>query len=261
MKCQSAGRFLAQQETNCAFRCCKLFIASLELAMLAVTLSCATALRSEKPDVRSEGTIHQGSCRFAMVATPISATSWRTRGSPTHVPCFQSETLVSGTGRAISQVVLTLPAATHLASPFSSDAQGARSFGCCRPCRSAPLPLGREGRVRFSAAADHCSLFLVSKSRIPHSLPAQLLAWHHPQHQPPPGRAAGKIALTFCPTCANLLLVEECLGGTGLRLYCQTCPYIYDINKKACVRVFAALSRNKVDTDKLLRACEHRFPR
>ena len=37
----------------------------------------------------------------------------------------------------------------------------------------------------------------------------------------------------FCPTCANLLLVEECEGGSGLRFCCATCPYVYNIDKTA----------------------------
>lgn len=36
--------------------------------------------------------------------------------------------------------------------------------------------------------------------------------------------------MDFCPTCANLLLVE---GETGeLRYFCQTCPYVYTIKMK-----------------------------
>ena len=35
--------------------------------------------------------------------------------------------------------------------------------------------------------------------------------------------------LTFCPTCANMLLVDHSPYGGGLKLYCQTCPYAYDI--------------------------------
>ena len=37
--------------------------------------------------------------------------------------------------------------------------------------------------------------------------------------------------LTFCPTCANMLLVDHSPHGGGLKLYCQTCPYMYDITK------------------------------
>lgn len=35
--------------------------------------------------------------------------------------------------------------------------------------------------------------------------------------------------LQFCPTCGNLLIVEE-VYGTGMRFMCQTCPYIYNID-------------------------------
>ena len=31
----------------------------------------------------------------------------------------------------------------------------------------------------------------------------------------------------FCPTCANMLLVENEING--MRLYCQTCPYVYHL--------------------------------
>jgi DNA-directed RNA polymerase subunit M/transcription elongation factor TFIIS len=37
----------------------------------------------------------------------------------------------------------------------------------------------------------------------------------------------------FCPTCANLLLVEACEAGSGLRFCCATCPYVYNIDKTA----------------------------
>lgn len=37
--------------------------------------------------------------------------------------------------------------------------------------------------------------------------------------------------MDFCPTCANLLLVEG--GNMGeLRYFCQTCPYVYTIKAK-----------------------------
>ena len=35
--------------------------------------------------------------------------------------------------------------------------------------------------------------------------------------------------LYFCPTCANLLVVEE--GSQGMRFSCVTCPYIYPIRR------------------------------
>mmetsp|Transcript_21247 Transcript_21247/g.67267 ORF Transcript_21247/g.67267 Transcript_21247/m.67267 type:complete len:111 (+) Transcript_21247:105-437(+) len=48
----------------------------------------------------------------------------------------------------------------------------------------------------------------------------------------------------FCPTCANLLLVEH--GGIGdLRFFCQTCPYIYNIDRKMSKNVL--LENKKVD--------------
>lgn len=38
--------------------------------------------------------------------------------------------------------------------------------------------------------------------------------------------------LLFCPTCANVLTVEEGSGPTSYRFACQTCPYVYNISKK-----------------------------
>jgi len=35
----------------------------------------------------------------------------------------------------------------------------------------------------------------------------------------------------FCPTCGNVLLVERGPGGR-MRSYCQTCPYVYNIDQK-----------------------------
>ncbi|KAK3248354.1 hypothetical protein CYMTET_42176 [Cymbomonas tetramitiformis] len=35
----------------------------------------------------------------------------------------------------------------------------------------------------------------------------------------------------FCPTCANLLMVEF-FDLTGLRYACQTCPYVYNVDRK-----------------------------
>jgi len=47
-----------------------------------------------------------------------------------------------------------------------------------------------------------------------------------------PSRPVPRCMLTFCPTCATLLLVEEVIGGTGLRFFCNTCAYVYDIDTK-----------------------------
>uniref|UniRef100_A0A7S0RJ62 DNA-directed RNA polymerase subunit n=1 Tax=Pyramimonas obovata TaxID=1411642 RepID=A0A7S0RJ62_9CHLO len=37
--------------------------------------------------------------------------------------------------------------------------------------------------------------------------------------------------MTFCPTCGTLLMVEYC-ELTRLRYACQTCPYVYMIDRK-----------------------------
>jgi hypothetical protein len=39
----------------------------------------------------------------------------------------------------------------------------------------------------------------------------------------------------FCPHCANILLIE--VGNTGLRFYCQTCPYVFKITQKIETRL------------------------
>ncbi|GAQ90599.1 DNA-directed RNA polymerase III subunit 11 [Klebsormidium nitens] len=50
--------------------------------------------------------------------------------------------------------------------------------------------------------------------------------------------------MDFCPTCANLLLVEG--GNMGeLRYFCQTCPYVYTI--KAKMKNKLPLARKEVD--------------
>ena len=36
----------------------------------------------------------------------------------------------------------------------------------------------------------------------------------------------------FCPTCSNLLLVED--GSSGVQLFCQTCPYVYVVKTVVC---------------------------
>lgn len=38
--------------------------------------------------------------------------------------------------------------------------------------------------------------------------------------------------LLFCPTCSNVLTVEEGTGPSRYRFACQTCPYVYNITKK-----------------------------
>mmetsp|Transcript_17406 Transcript_17406/g.28596 ORF Transcript_17406/g.28596 Transcript_17406/m.28596 type:complete len:110 (-) Transcript_17406:785-1114(-) len=50
--------------------------------------------------------------------------------------------------------------------------------------------------------------------------------------------------MLFCPTCANILFVET-VGGSTLRFFCQTCPYIYNVVDKVVKKV--PLKRKKVD--------------
>ncbi|CAM6023129.1 unnamed protein product [Sphagnum balticum] len=38
--------------------------------------------------------------------------------------------------------------------------------------------------------------------------------------------------MEFCPTCANLLLIENARMGKPLRFFCPTCPYIFPIERK-----------------------------
>ena len=42
--------------------------------------------------------------------------------------------------------------------------------------------------------------------------------------------------LLFCPTCANVLVVEEASGQSSFRFACKTCPFIYSINRKVCIQ-------------------------
>ncbi|XP_058799400.1 DNA-directed RNA polymerase III subunit RPC10 [Phymastichus coffea] len=45
--------------------------------------------------------------------------------------------------------------------------------------------------------------------------------------------------LRFCPTCGNVLHVEE--GPTCLRFACNTCPYICNINRRVSIRTYPKL--------------------
>ncbi|XP_062520416.1 DNA-directed RNA polymerase III subunit RPC10-like [Corticium candelabrum] len=45
--------------------------------------------------------------------------------------------------------------------------------------------------------------------------------------------------LLFCPTCANILVIEE--GPTSFRFACNTCPYIYDIKDRVARRTYPKL--------------------
>lgn len=46
--------------------------------------------------------------------------------------------------------------------------------------------------------------------------------------------------MLFCPTCANLLMVEEA-PESGIRYACNTCPYIYNIKNKVTSRTYPKL--------------------
>jgi DNA-directed RNA polymerase III subunit RPC11 len=73
--------------------------------------------------------------------------------------------------------------------------------------------------------------------------------------------------LMFCPTCGNLLGVEE--GPTCLRFSCRTCPYVFNINRKISSKTYpklkevddvmggAAAWENADSTDILCPKCGH----
>lgn len=35
--------------------------------------------------------------------------------------------------------------------------------------------------------------------------------------------------MLFCPTCANLLLIEQAHSGGSFRFFCKTCPYVFQV--------------------------------
>jgi DNA-directed RNA polymerase III subunit RPC11 len=45
--------------------------------------------------------------------------------------------------------------------------------------------------------------------------------------------------LVFCPTCANILGIEE--GPNCLRFACNTCPYVYNISRRMGTRIYPKL--------------------
>ncbi|CCI50391.1 hypothetical protein ABG067_001891 [Albugo candida] len=49
--------------------------------------------------------------------------------------------------------------------------------------------------------------------------------------------------MQFCPCCGNILLIEP--SPDGMRLFCQTCPYVYRIQTRIEKRV--KLHRKQVD--------------
>eukprot|EP00455_Lapot_gusevi_P021779 TRINITY_DN2276_c0_g2_i1.p1 TRINITY_DN2276_c0_g2~~TRINITY_DN2276_c0_g2_i1.p1 ORF type:complete len:110 (-),score=6.78 TRINITY_DN2276_c0_g2_i1:316-645(-) len=50
--------------------------------------------------------------------------------------------------------------------------------------------------------------------------------------------------MKFCPTCGNMLLAEHA-DSTGMRFYCQACPYIHNIYNET--GDLLPLRRKKVD--------------
>lgn len=53
--------------------------------------------------------------------------------------------------------------------------------------------------------------------------------------------------MLFCPTCANILMVEEG-PESSLRYACNTCPYIYNIKKKISSKTFPKLKVSLLKT-------------
>lgn len=51
--------------------------------------------------------------------------------------------------------------------------------------------------------------------------------------------------IAYCPTCANMLLVELTEANRNLQYYCQTCPYVYSIDRQITKQ--APLVKKQVD--------------
>ena len=49
--------------------------------------------------------------------------------------------------------------------------------------------------------------------------------------------------MLFCPTCANLLLIEKTQGD--FRFFCKTCPYVFFVEEKLEKKML--LERKEVD--------------
>ncbi|GFO44844.1 DNA-directed RNA polymerase subunit [Plakobranchus ocellatus] len=74
--------------------------------------------------------------------------------------------------------------------------------------------------------------------------------------------------LTFCPVCANVLVVEE--GPQSMRFACNTCPYVQNISRKISHKVYpklkevddvlggAAAWENVDSTEVTCPKCEHK---
>mmetsp|Transcript_16929 Transcript_16929/g.47247 ORF Transcript_16929/g.47247 Transcript_16929/m.47247 type:complete len:110 (-) Transcript_16929:608-937(-) len=51
--------------------------------------------------------------------------------------------------------------------------------------------------------------------------------------------------IAYCPTCANLLLVELIPNMGDLRYFCQTCCYVYSVDREISKKV--TIVRKEVD--------------
>ena len=49
--------------------------------------------------------------------------------------------------------------------------------------------------------------------------------------------------MLFCPTCANLLLIEKTVKD--LRFFCKTCPYVFVVEENIVITM--QLERKEVD--------------
>ncbi len=57
--------------------------------------------------------------------------------------------------------------------------------------------------------------------------------------------------LMFCPTCANILGVEE--GPACLRFSCSTCPYVHNITKRIENKTYPKLKEVRRHTEMMTR--------
>jgi DNA-directed RNA polymerase III subunit RPC11 len=51
--------------------------------------------------------------------------------------------------------------------------------------------------------------------------------------------------MLFCPTCANLLLIEKTFQSGEFRFFCKTCPYIFTVARSFEKKM--TLARKEVD--------------
>ena len=70
-------------------------------------------------------------------------------------------------------------------------------------------------------------------------LPLQWIKTSQPKCKGYPSATDAKTMLLFCPTCGNLLLIEE--SANCLRFSCSTCPYISKIGRIITSRTYPKL--------------------